>query len=163
MRKRVCKGFTLVECVISMAIIIIISICFYSLISYANASFQKSVAVNVAVRQIDNALTVFENCSFKAVEDAGESLGESSGYKKISLSEFERQIGWVFDDAVESVEGGVYVCRFNENGQLKGSGKIVVKFKVWQEAGERVCFNAEAFLQDKKIYAMENDFAKLIK
>ncbi len=162
MRKRVCKGFTLVECVISMAIIMIISICFYSLISYANASFQKSVAVNVAVRQIDNALTVFENCSFKDAEDAGESLGEGSG-NKISLSEFERQIGWAFDGAVESVESGVYVCRFNENGQLKGSGKIVVKFKVWQEAGERVCFNAEAFLQDKKIYAMKNDFIKLIK
>ena len=154
MRKRVCEGFTLVECVISMAIIMIISICFYSLISYANASFQKSVAVNVAVRQIDNALTVFENCSFKDAEDAGD---------KISLSEFERQIDWAFDGAVESVESGVYVCRFNENGQLKGSGKIVVKFKVWQEAGERVCFNAEAFLQDKKIYAMENDFIKLIK
>lgn len=162
MRKKVRKGFTLVECVISMAIILIISICFYSLISYANLSFQKSVAVNVAVRQIDNALTVFENCSFKDVEDAGESLGEGSGYK-ISLSEFERKIGWVFDDAVESVEVGVYVCRFNENGQLKGSGKIVVKFKVWQEAGGKVCFNAEAFLQDKKIYAMENDFIKLIK
>ena len=154
MRKRVCEGFTLVERVISMAIIMIISICFYSLISYANASFQKSVAVNVAVRQIDNALTVFENCSFKDAEDAGD---------KSSLSEFERQIDWAFDGAVESVESGVYVCRFNENGQLKGSGKIVVKFKVWQEAGERVCFNAEAFLQDKKIYAMENDFIKLIK
>ena len=145
-----------------MAIIIIISICFYSLISYANVSFQKSVAVNVAVRQIDNALTVFENCSFKDAEDAGESLGEGSG-DKISLSEFERQIDWAFDGAVESVEGGVYVCRFNENGQLKCSGKIVVKFKVWQEAGERVCFNAEAFLQDKKIYAMEIYFIKLIK
>lgn len=162
MRKRVCKGFTLVECVISMAIIMIISICFYSLISYANVSFQKSVAVNVAVRQIDNALTVFENCSFKNAEDAGESLDEGSG-DKISLSEFEKQIGWVFDGVVESAESGVYVCRFNENGQLKGSGKIIIKFKVWQEAGERVCFNAVAFLQDKRIYAMENDFIKLIK
>lgn len=146
-----------------MAIIIIISVCFYSLILYANASFKRSVAVNVAVRQIDNALTVFEGCSFKSVGGAGTSSGvvdDAGG--NFTLEMFERQIGWVFDGAMVSVENGVYECRFNESGQLKGNGKISIKFKVWQEAGGKVCFDAVAYLQDKKIYIMENNFKKLI-
>ena len=75
MRKNIYKGFTLIECVVSMAIIVIMSVRFYSLILYANASFKRSVAVNVAVRQIDNVLTVFEGCSFKSVGGAGTSSG----------------------------------------------------------------------------------------
>lgn len=140
------KGFTLVESVISMAIILLISICFYSLINYANISFQKNVAVNIAVKQINNALIVFESEDF-VLENA------------FSLTDFEEKIGWAFEHNVIVKDVGKYECSFNEQGQFKGNGKIKITFIVSQNNGA-VSFTASAFSSNSKVYQMKDSVTK---
>ncbi|MGN1227230.1 MAG: prepilin-type N-terminal cleavage/methylation domain-containing protein [Christensenellales bacterium] len=149
------RGFTLVECVIAMAIIMIISLCFYSLIMFANVSLQKSVITNKGLSEIENVVTII-NCSDF----------ESGGGGVVSLGDFESNLLWRYDNKIDLNKVNDYLYNFSycvdEKGNFDAKGKGQYEFIIEIDENKVRLF-ANIYYKNQVVYNLSNPYVKVVR
>ena len=144
------KGFTLVECVVSISLIVIVSICAYSTILFANTAMIKDKIINYAIDDIDNAMVV---------------LDASSGITSFSLGEFKNNMNFAFDNnvVVENVSATAQNLTLtkDENNNYATDGNVKVVFNITIES-DKVVLNANVLFNDKVVYSLSKPYTKVV-
>lgn len=144
------KGFTLVECVVSISLIVIVSICAYSTILFANTAMIKDKIINFAIGDIDNAMVV---------------LDASSGITSFSLGEFNNNMNFAFDNnvVVENVSATAQNLTLtkDENNNYATDGNVKVVFNISIES-DKVVLNANVLFNDKVVYSLSKPYTKVV-
>ena len=145
------KGFTLVETVVAIAIILIITTAFYSLASYVNLSTQRAQATINGINESKNVLTIFEQADF--VEGG-----------QFSLEDFETKLNWVYGGInIDMLEEDEYTFQltYNTEHQRADDGMCKYNFYVSYNVNQ-VEFTAKIYFNEKLLYEMPEKFTKVV-
>lgn len=64
------RGFTIVECVVAMAIIVLVSVTAVSIIGYASVNSEQDILLTYARVDVSNALELFKACEASELDSA---------------------------------------------------------------------------------------------
>lgn len=64
------RGFSIVECVVAMAIIVLVSVTAVSIIGYASVNSEQDILLTYARVDISNALELFKACEASELDSA---------------------------------------------------------------------------------------------
>ena len=134
------KGFTLVETVVALAVIVVISFAFFSMATFASVNLEKSNIKNYGFIEIQGIIDVFSATNF---EIAGQ----------FSVAEFEENLEFCGYELKEENQGFTFLKQINAEGEQSLNGKGVYQFWVSENSGF-VTLSGKIFYEEKVLYEM---------
>ena len=136
------KGFTLVETVVSLAVILVVSFAFFSMATFASVNLEKSNIKNYGIIEIQGITNVFGGTSF-----------ESGG--QFSMAEFEENLAFCGYELKEENQTFTFSKQIDGAGQTSIKGKGQYQFWVSENSGV-VTLSGKILYDEKVLYEMPN-------
>ena len=134
------KGFTLVETVVALAVIVVISFAFFSMATFASINLEKSNIKNYGIIEMQGILDVFSSSNF---EIAGQ----------FSVAEFKDDLEFCGYELKEENQGFTFLKQIDAGGQQSDKGKGTYQFWVFKTS-EFVVLSGKIFYDNKLVYEM---------
>lgn len=129
------KGFSLLETVIALSVIMLISVGFFSLSTFANTQFKKMQIKEHGIVLIENAKAVFDNST--------------------NVINFSTNLQWATGLTLTEQAPNTFsaMCKVNSDGSPNENGLGAYQITL-QESTGNIILNAKIFYKDKEIYSM---------
>ena len=139
-RKNMKKGFTLVETVVALAVILVISAAFFSMATFASVNLEKSNIKNYGIMEMDGITSVFEATSF-----------ESAG--QFSALEFQQNLAFCGYELRQENQSFTFSKQVDGQGQVNHEGKG--KYQFFADFSENfITLSGQILYGDKVLYEM---------
>lgn len=147
------RGFTLIETIVALAIIVIITFCFILMSTYVTSTIQKSKIKALGIIQIESCLDVFQTTNF--VSDGN-----------FTVENFDRNLNFNFDSAINDYKTIAentynYCIPTDENFTVNDDGNIKFNLNL-EKSGTELTFLVELYFNDDKIYEMPRAFVRVV-
>jgi len=152
-----CKsGFSLVENIVSIVIILIISVAVYSLMLFASTSFEKSKVLSFVLNDVKNIVNIFSVSNF--VQDDNFSINEFKADLNFmySLNEIDNIV--VYNNTNNNHN---FTIVKNNDNQLDINGNIKVEISITNE-NEIATMSAKVSIKNQVIYEKQNLYSKAV-
>jgi len=143
------KGFTIAEVAVSMVIIVIISISFFTLSNYANVQYKKNMIYFNGVNEINNVLTIFCESSF-IIDD------------NFSINNFCDNLMFSYGLELDFENDGEcysFLLSVNEKNEYSPLSESKYKFFIYNRQS-KILLNAQILYKGKLIYEMPQPFER---